>query len=127
MVARRGQDERCHTGNRPGRSNALRYQREHDSSQLTPLAPTPPPPVTHPINGTSRSRAVGRNRERRRAVGLGMASGHKITIAPADAHAEVRLGDQTVAESDRAIRPDETGLPGRDYITPEKVLTGTPD
>ncbi len=52
-----------------------------------------------------------------------MASGHKITIAPADAHVEVRLGGQTVAESDRAIRLDETGMPARYYIPPEDVRT----
>jgi uncharacterized protein (DUF427 family) len=52
-----------------------------------------------------------------------MATGHKITIVPADAHVEVRLGGETVAESDRAIRLDETGLPARYYIPRDDVRT----
>lgn len=52
-----------------------------------------------------------------------MATGHKITIVPADVHVEVRLGGETVAESDRAIRLDETGLPARYYIPRDDVRT----
>ena len=52
-----------------------------------------------------------------------MATGHTITIGPADAHVQVKLGDQTVAESDRAIRLDETGLPSRYYIPRDDVRT----
>jgi len=52
-----------------------------------------------------------------------MATGHKITIAPADAHVEVRVGGQKVAESDRALRLDETGLPARYYIPRDEVRT----
>ena len=50
-----------------------------------------------------------------------MATGHKITIAPADAHIEVSLDGQMIAESDRAIRLDETGLPARYYIPRDDV------
>ena len=50
-----------------------------------------------------------------------MATGHKITIAPADAHVEVRLGDQTIAESDRAILLEETGSPARYYLPRDDV------
>ncbi len=50
-----------------------------------------------------------------------MATGHAITIAPADAHVEVKVGGQTVAESDRAIRLDETGLPARYYLPRDDV------
>jgi uncharacterized protein (DUF427 family) len=50
-----------------------------------------------------------------------MTTGHKITIAPADVHVEVRLGDQTLAESDRAVRLEETGLPARYYIPRDDV------
>lgn len=53
-----------------------------------------------------------------------MATGHKITIVPADAHVEVRLGGQAIAESDRAMRLDETGLPARYYIPRDDVRTG---
>jgi uncharacterized protein (DUF427 family) len=52
-----------------------------------------------------------------------MVTGHKITIVPADAHVEVRLGGQTVAESDRAVRLDETGLPARYYLPRGDVRT----
>jgi uncharacterized protein (DUF427 family) len=53
-----------------------------------------------------------------------MATGHKITIVPADAHVEVRLGGQTIAQSDRAMRLDETGLPARYYFPRDDVRTG---
>lgn len=53
-----------------------------------------------------------------------MATGHKITIVPAEVHVEVRLGGQTIAESDRAMRLDETGLPARYYIPGDDVRTG---
>jgi uncharacterized protein (DUF427 family) len=52
-----------------------------------------------------------------------MASGHKITITPADLHVEVRLGDQKLAESDRPVLLDETGLPTRYYLPREDVRT----
>lgn len=45
-----------------------------------------------------------------------MSSGHTVTIAPADAHVEVRLGDVVLADSRRALRLDETGLPPRYYV-----------
>jgi uncharacterized protein (DUF427 family) len=50
-----------------------------------------------------------------------MATGHKITIAPAEAHVEVKVGGQTVAESDRVMRLEETGLPARYYIPRDDV------
>lgn len=53
-----------------------------------------------------------------------MATGHKITIVPAEVHVEVRLGGQTIAESDRAMRLDETGLPARYYIPRDDVRAG---
>jgi uncharacterized protein (DUF427 family) len=52
-----------------------------------------------------------------------MASGHTITITPAGRRIEVSLGGQKLAESDRALRLDETGLPPRYYIPPEDVRT----
>jgi uncharacterized protein (DUF427 family) len=52
-----------------------------------------------------------------------MATGHEITIAPAAAHVEIKLGGQTIADSDRAVRLDETGLPSRYYIPREDVRT----
>jgi len=52
-----------------------------------------------------------------------MATGHEITIGPAAAHVEIRLDGQTIAESDRAVRLDETGLPARYYIPREDVRT----
>jgi uncharacterized protein (DUF427 family) len=52
-----------------------------------------------------------------------MAVGHTITIIPADRHIEVSVGGQKLAESDHAIRLDETGLPARYYIPREDVRT----
>jgi uncharacterized protein (DUF427 family) len=52
-----------------------------------------------------------------------MTSGHKIKIAPAGRHVEVSVGGQKLAESDRALRLDETGLPARYYIPREDVRT----
>ncbi len=52
-----------------------------------------------------------------------MTTGHKITIVPADTHVEVKLGGETIAKSDRAIRLDETGMPARYYIPRDDVRT----
>ncbi|HVB44918.1 MAG TPA: DUF427 domain-containing protein [Streptosporangiaceae bacterium] len=52
-----------------------------------------------------------------------MATGHQITISPAGAHIEVTLGGETLAESDRAVVLNETGLPARYYIPREDVRT----
>src|ERR1700716_1299160 len=59
----------------------------------------------------------------RRRVGTGMASGHTITITPAELHVEVSLGGQKLAESDRPVLLDETGLPTRYYLPREDVRT----
>jgi len=45
-----------------------------------------------------------------------MSEGHTVTIQPADAHVEVRLGHEVLASSDRALRLEETGLPARYYL-----------
>ncbi|MBV8996109.1 MAG: DUF427 domain-containing protein [Pseudonocardiales bacterium] len=52
-----------------------------------------------------------------------MASRHTITITPAKRHIEVSVGGQKLAESDRAMRLDETGLPARYYLPREDVRT----
>jgi uncharacterized protein (DUF427 family) len=52
-----------------------------------------------------------------------MATGHQITITPADAHIQVTLGGQVLAESDRAVVLNETGLPARYYLPPGDVRT----
>jgi uncharacterized protein (DUF427 family) len=52
-----------------------------------------------------------------------MASGHTITITPAERHIEVSVGGQQLASSDRALRLDETGLPARYYLPREDVRT----
>jgi uncharacterized protein (DUF427 family) len=52
-----------------------------------------------------------------------MASGHTITITPAELHVEVSLGGQKLAESDRPILLDETGLPTRYYLPRGDVRT----
>ena len=52
-----------------------------------------------------------------------MASGHTITITPADHHVVVTLGGEKLAESDRAVLLDETGLPTRYYFPRQDVRT----
>lgn len=50
-----------------------------------------------------------------------MSVGHTVTVSPADAHVEVRLADLVLAESDRALRLDETGYPPRYYFPKDDV------
>jgi uncharacterized protein (DUF427 family) len=52
-----------------------------------------------------------------------MASGHKITITPSGQHVEITLGGVKLAESDRAVLLDETGLPTRYYFPRQDVRT----
>jgi uncharacterized protein (DUF427 family) len=52
-----------------------------------------------------------------------MTQGHRITITPADVHVEVVVDGEKVAESDRPVLLDETGLPTRYYLPREHVRT----
>ena len=52
-----------------------------------------------------------------------MTTAHTITIVPAQTHVQVKIGGQTVAESDRAMRLDETGLRPRYYLPAADVRT----
>lgn len=52
-----------------------------------------------------------------------MTQGHRITITPTDAHVEVIVGGEKVAESDKPVLLDETGLPTRYYLPREHVRT----
>jgi uncharacterized protein (DUF427 family) len=52
-----------------------------------------------------------------------MAKGHTITITQADLHVEVTLDGEKLAESDRPVLLDETGLPTRYYLPREDVRT----
>ncbi len=52
-----------------------------------------------------------------------MSDGHTISITPADAHVEVRLDGELLAESDHAMQLDETGLPPRYYLPEADVRT----
>jgi uncharacterized protein (DUF427 family) len=52
-----------------------------------------------------------------------MTEGHRITITPADVHVEVVIDGEKVAESDRPVLLDETGLPTRYYLPREHVRT----
>ena len=47
--------------------------------------------------------------------------GHRITISPADLHVVVMVGGEKVAESDRPVLLEETGLPTRYYLPREDV------
>jgi uncharacterized protein (DUF427 family) len=50
-----------------------------------------------------------------------MSAGHTVTISPSGAHVEVRLDGELLAQSDRALRLDETGLPARYYLPKDDV------
>jgi uncharacterized protein (DUF427 family) len=50
-----------------------------------------------------------------------MKQGHTITIAPGDAHVEVRLGGELLAATDHPVLLDETGLPTRYYLPRDDV------
>ncbi len=51
-----------------------------------------------------------------RAVGA-----HRITTRPSERHVRVESGGTVLAESDRAVELDETGLPTRFYLPREDV------
>ena len=50
-----------------------------------------------------------------------MTQGHSITVTPADLHVEVSVSGVKVAESDRPVLLEETGLPTRYYLPREDV------
>jgi uncharacterized protein (DUF427 family) len=50
-----------------------------------------------------------------------MSAGHTVTITPTDVHVEVRVGDELLAATDRALRLDETGLPPRYYLPKDDI------
>ena len=50
-----------------------------------------------------------------------MTQGHSITVTPADLHVEVSVDGVKVAESDRPVLLEETGLPTRYYLPREHV------
>ena len=52
-----------------------------------------------------------------------MATGHTITITQGNAHVVVMLGGTKLAESDRPVLLDETGLPTRYYLPAADVRT----
>jgi uncharacterized protein (DUF427 family) len=52
-----------------------------------------------------------------------MTKGHAITITPADQHVEVVVNGVKVAESDRPVLLEETGLPTRYYLPGDDVRT----
>lgn len=64
-----------------------------------------------------------RNLRYHQQVATNMPFGHKITITPAGRHVEVRVGDELLAATDRAVVLRETGLPARYYLPREDVRT----
>ncbi|MGD0376190.1 MAG: DUF427 domain-containing protein [Streptosporangiaceae bacterium] len=52
-----------------------------------------------------------------------MATGHKITTTPAALHVEITLAGVKLADSDRPVLLDETGLPTRYYLPRDHVRT----
>lgn len=52
-----------------------------------------------------------------------MTKGHTITITPADQHVEVVVNGVKVAESNRPVLLEETGLPTRYYLPRDDVRT----
>jgi uncharacterized protein (DUF427 family) len=51
----------------------------------------------------------------------GAVTGHRISTRPANARVRVEHAGRVIAESDRAIALDETGLPTRYYLPREDV------
>src|SRR5215472_5042067 len=45
-----------------------------------------------------------------------MTQGHRITVTPAEVHVEVHVNGVKIAESDRPVLLEETGLPTRYYL-----------
>ena len=62
-----------------------------------------------------------RNSDVAGAVEMVMTAGHTISIVPTAVHVEVRLGGRLLADTDRAMKLDETGLPARYYLPPDDV------
>lgn len=54
---------------------------------------------------------------------MDMTRGHQITIAPAENRVVVKVGGETIAESERTLCLEETGLPPRYYFPREHVRT----
>jgi uncharacterized protein (DUF427 family) len=54
---------------------------------------------------------------------MDMATGHRITITPGSVHVEVSIDGEKIAESDRPVLLDETGLPTRYYLLRDDVRT----
>jgi uncharacterized protein (DUF427 family) len=52
-----------------------------------------------------------------------MARGHTITTRQGTEHVVISLGGEKLAESDRPVLLDETGLPTRYYLPREDVRT----
>ncbi|MFI5064654.1 MAG: DUF427 domain-containing protein [Streptosporangiales bacterium] len=52
-----------------------------------------------------------------------MATGHTITTTPSTKHVVVTVGGEKLAETDRPVLLDETGLPTRYYLPREDVRT----
>jgi uncharacterized protein (DUF427 family) len=52
-----------------------------------------------------------------------MTQGHKITITPSDLNLEIKVGGETVAESQHPVLLEETGLPTRYYLPRQDVRT----
>jgi uncharacterized protein (DUF427 family) len=52
-----------------------------------------------------------------------MAHGHAVTIAPSNVHVEIVVDGVRVAESDRPMLLEETGLPTRYYLPREDIRT----
>jgi uncharacterized protein (DUF427 family) len=50
-----------------------------------------------------------------------MTKGHRITITPAELHVEIKVDGEKVAESDRPVLLEETGLPTRYYLPRQDV------
>ena len=81
-------------------------------SRLVPARPSAP----RPRQPTPADLGGERNVAAAPTVGTPMTAGHRITITPATNHVEITVDDTLVAESDRPVLLDETGLPTRYYL-----------
>ena len=102
----------------PGRERAGQRQRRRGAGRV----PRDGPAAGRP-GALSRTGPGPRNHRRGRVVHPGMATGHTITTTQGNAHVVVTLGGTKLAESDRPVLLDETGLPTRYYLPRADVRT----
>lgn len=83
--------------------------------------PAPIGGASHPTTLPSHGFGCARNACGPRRVVPPMPTGHTISIQPSTLHVEVAVNGVMIAESDRPVLLDETGIPLRYYLPREDV------